>query len=127
VHSCRLYELEDTLQALANSNSIALAEDENARQTTLDEIGQALGKTKDERDAVVALARHCELQQKFADTEIDRIAPICERCLQARDPDDAGLRVGGVAHLRGFGGPKDFEAWVEKAEYRPDKKTIAGS
>ena len=39
----------------------------------LDEIGQALRKTKEKRDAVVAFLSHCEQQQKFADSEIDRI------------------------------------------------------
>jgi Siphovirus Gp157 len=69
--ACTLYELEDNLQALANS--IALAEEEPTRQLILDEIGQALRKTKEKRDTVVAFLRHCELQQKFADAEIERI------------------------------------------------------
>jgi Siphovirus Gp157 len=71
VQACTLYELEDTLQALANS--IALAEDEPVRQIILSEIGDALRKTKGKRDSVVAFLRHCELQQKFADSEIERI------------------------------------------------------
>src|ERR1039458_8943535 len=70
-NTCTLYELEDNLQALANS--IALAEDEPTRQIILDEIGQALRRTKEKRDAVVAFLRHCEMQQKFADAEIERI------------------------------------------------------
>ena len=70
-NTCTLYELEDNLQALANS--IAMAEDEPTRQIILDEIGQALRRTKEKRDAVVAFLRHCELQQKFADAEIERI------------------------------------------------------
>jgi hypothetical protein len=70
-NACTLYELEDHLQAL--SNSIALAEDEPTRQIILDEIGQALRRTKEKRDAVVAFLRQCEVQQKFADAEIERI------------------------------------------------------
>jgi hypothetical protein len=70
-NACTLYELEDNLQALANS--IALAEDDGARQLILGEIGQALRKTKEKRDAVIAFLRHCEQQQKFADAEIERI------------------------------------------------------
>src|ERR1700752_3699388 len=70
-NTCTLYELEDNLQALANS--IALAEDEPTRQLILDEIGQALRRTREKRDAVVAFLRHCEMQQKFADAEIERI------------------------------------------------------
>jgi hypothetical protein len=70
-NACTLYELEDHLQALANS--IALAEDEPTRQIILDEIGHALRRTKEKRDAVVAFLRHCEQQRKFADAEIERI------------------------------------------------------
>jgi hypothetical protein len=70
-NGCTLYELEDNLQALANS--IALAEDEPTRQIILDEIGQALRRTKEKRDAVVAFLKHCEHQRKFADAEIERI------------------------------------------------------
>ena len=70
-NACTLYELEDHLQALANS--IALAEDEPTRQIILDEIGQALRRTKEKRDAVVAFLKHCEHQRKFADAEIERI------------------------------------------------------
>jgi hypothetical protein len=39
----------------------------------LDEIGEALRRTKEKRDSVVAFLRHCELQQKFADAEIERL------------------------------------------------------
>ena len=60
--SCTLYELEDHLEALANS--IAMAEDEPMRQLILDEIGEALRRTKEKRDSVVAFLRHCALQQK---------------------------------------------------------------
>src|SRR5580698_9404515 len=69
--SCTLYELEDNLQALVNS--IDLAEDPSARQSILEEIGQALRKTTEKRDSVVAFLRHCEMQRRFADAEIDRI------------------------------------------------------
>jgi hypothetical protein len=68
---CTLYELEDTLEAFANT--IDLAEDETARRLILDEIGQALRRTREKRDSVVAFLRHCEMQQKFADLEIERI------------------------------------------------------
>jgi len=68
---CTLYELEDTLDAFANT--IDLAEEEPDRRLILDEIGQALRRTREKRDAVVAFLRHCEMQQKFADLEIERI------------------------------------------------------
>jgi hypothetical protein len=68
---CTLYELEDSLAAFVNT--IDLAEDEPTRQVIRDEIGQALRKTKDKRDAVVAFLKHCEQQQTFADAEIERI------------------------------------------------------
>jgi len=80
---CTLYELEDTLQAFANT--IALAEAPDVRQLMLEEIGQALRKTKEKRDRVVAFLRHCGQQLEFADAEIERIqkrkdviARICE-------------------------------------------------
>lgn len=69
--SCTLYELEDNLQALVNS--IDLAEEPSARESILEEIGEALRKTAEKRDAVVAFLRHCEMQQRFADAEIERI------------------------------------------------------
>jgi hypothetical protein len=68
---CTLYELEDNLEAFANT--IDLADDEPDRRLILDEIGQALRRTREKRDAVVAFLRHCEMQQKFADAEIERI------------------------------------------------------
>jgi hypothetical protein len=69
--NCTLYELEDNLQALVNS--FDLAEEPPAREAILEEIGQALRKTKEKRDAVVAFLRHCEMQMRFADAEIERI------------------------------------------------------
>jgi Siphovirus Gp157 len=69
--TCTLYELEDNLQALVNS--IELAEESSARELILEEIGQALRKTTEKRDAVVAFLRHCEMQQRFADAEVERI------------------------------------------------------
>src|SRR3974390_1528136 len=69
--SCTLYELEDNLSALVNS--IDLAEEASARESILEEIGRALQRTAEKRDSVVAFLRHCEAQQKFADSEIDRI------------------------------------------------------
>jgi hypothetical protein len=69
--SCTLYELEDNLQALVNS--IDLAEEPSARESILEEIGQALRRTAEKRDAVVAFLRHCEMQRRFADAEIQRI------------------------------------------------------
>jgi hypothetical protein len=71
VNTCTLYELEDNLEAFANT--VDLAEDEPSRRLILDEIGHALRRAKDKRDAVVAFLRHCEMQQKFADAEIERI------------------------------------------------------
>jgi Siphovirus Gp157 len=68
---CTLYELEDNLQALVNS--IDLAEEPSSREEILEEIGQALRKTREKRDAVVAFLRHCERQQEFADAEMARI------------------------------------------------------
>jgi len=70
-NSCTLYELEGTLQALADS--IYWAEEPSSRELILDQIGQVLQKTKEKRDAVVAFLRHCEQQQAFADAEIERI------------------------------------------------------
>ena len=70
-NSCTLYELEDNLEAFANT--IDLAEDEPDRRLILDQIGQALRRTREKRDGVVAFLRHCEMQQKFADLEIERI------------------------------------------------------
>lgn len=177
---CTLYELEDTLQALANS--IALAEDDGARQLLLDEIGQALRKTKDKRDSVVVFLRHCELQQKFADAEIERIEKrkafisnvreqlesyVVQLIEQFAPPDRKGVQrlEGNVSSMRiqknpdsvlitdlsaipsaykqvtltmpayawealltcvGIDGRKEFESRVEKTDYRPDKKAIAG-
>ena len=66
-----LYELEDNLEAFANT--LDLAPDEPSRRVILDEIGQALRRAKEKRDSVVAFLRHCETQLKFADAEIDRI------------------------------------------------------
>ena len=114
-NTCTLYELEDTLQALANS--IALAEDESARQMILGEIGQALRKTMDKRDSIVAFLRHCQLQQKFADTEIERIERrkafianvekqlenyIVQLIEQFAPPDDKGVQRldGNVSSMR---------------------------
>src|ERR1051326_1820486 len=68
---CALYELEDTLQTLANT--FYMAEETSVRELLLEEIGQALRRTKEKRDAVVAFLRHCDQQQAFADTEIERI------------------------------------------------------
>jgi len=70
-NSCTLYQLEDNLEAFANT--VDLVEGEADRRLILDEIGHSLRRTKDKRDAVVAFLRHCEVQQKFADTEIERI------------------------------------------------------
>jgi hypothetical protein len=69
--SCTLYKREHQLQALVSS--IDLAEEPSAREAILEEIGHALRRTAEKRDAVVAFLRHCELQQKFADQEIERI------------------------------------------------------
>jgi hypothetical protein len=68
---CTLYEIEDSLAAFANT--IDLAPEEPTRQLVLDEIGHALRKAKDKRDAVVAFLRHCQQQQEFADAEMERI------------------------------------------------------
>ena len=69
--SCTLYELEDNLQALVNS--IDFAEEPSARESILEEIGEAMRRAAEKRDAVVQFLRHCEIQQKFADAEIERI------------------------------------------------------
>src|SRR5579863_4471014 len=173
-----LYEIEDTLEALANT--IDLAEDASDRQLILDEIGQALRRTKEKRDAVVAFLRHCELQQKFAESEIERIEKrkafiarvqeeleryVVQVIDQFAQPDRRGVKrwEGSVSSLRiqknpdsvvitnldsvplalkgvvltmpayvweallqriGFEERKVFEARVEKAEFKPDKKAI---
>jgi len=179
-NSCTLYELEDTLQALANS--VALAEDESSQQMILGEIGQALRKTKEKRDTVVAFLRHCELQQKFAHAEIERMEKrkafiarveeqlesyVVQLIEQFATPDRKGIQrlEGNVSSMRiqknpysvlitdlnaipaaykhvtltmpayvweallncvGLDDRKEFESRVEKTEYRPDKKAIAG-
>jgi hypothetical protein len=69
--SCTLYEIEDTLQALANT--VDLEEASADRAAIFDEIGQALRLAKEKRDRVAAFLRHCEQQQKFADEEVERI------------------------------------------------------
>jgi len=66
-----LYDLEEHLQALVNS--IDLTEEPSVRESILGEIGHAIRRTKEKRDAVVAFLRQCESQQNFADTEIERI------------------------------------------------------
>ena len=68
---CTLYELEENLQALVNS--IDLAEEPSARESILEEIGHAIRRTREKRDAVVGFLRQCEWQQNFADAEIERI------------------------------------------------------
>jgi Gp157 protein len=179
-HACTLYELEDTLEALANS--IALAEDEDARQLILAEIGDALRKTKGKRDSVVAFLQHCELQQKFADAEIGRIGKrkafianvqahlecyVVQLIEQFAPADRKGVQrlEGNVSSMRIQKNPdsvlitdltaiplaykhvtltmpaylweallarvmaedrKEFESRVDRTEYRPDKKAIAG-
>jgi len=69
--SFTLYELEENLRALVNS--IDLAEEPVARELVLEEIGRALRTTREKRDAVAAFLRHCDVQQQFADAEIERI------------------------------------------------------
>ena len=66
-----LYEVEDNLAALANTFEVV--EEAEAKQLILDEIGQALRRVKEKRDAVVGFLRHCEAQQRFADQEIERL------------------------------------------------------
>ena len=66
-----LYEVEDSLAALANT--FDLVEEAEARQMILAEIGRALRQANDKRDAVVGFLRHCEAQQRFANQEIERI------------------------------------------------------
>jgi hypothetical protein len=161
-------------------NTIDLTEDASDRQLILEEIGQALRRTKEKRDAVVAFLRHCELQQKFADSEIERIQKrkafiarvqeeleryVVQVIDQFATPDRRGIKrlEGNVSSLRiqknpdsvlitdldsvplalkeivltmpayvweallqriGFEERKVFEARVERAEVKPDKKAI---
>ena len=70
-NQCTLYEIEDTLATFADA--VDMVADAPTRQFVLDEIGQALRRAKDKRDAVVAFLRHCEQQQEFADAEIERL------------------------------------------------------
>ncbi len=72
-----LYEVEDNLAALANTFEVV--EEAEAKRLILDEIGQALRRVKEKRDAVVGFLRHCEAQQKFADLEIERLKTRRER------------------------------------------------
>jgi len=81
-NTCTLYDLEDNLEAFADT--VDLAEDEPTRRLILDEIGQALRRAKEKRDAVVAFLRHCEMQQKFADLEIERIQKKKARITQVQ-------------------------------------------
>jgi hypothetical protein len=81
-NACTLYEFEDNLEAYANT--VDLAEDEPTRHLILEEIGQALRRAKEKRDAVVAFLRHCEMQQKFADLEIERIQKKKARITQVQ-------------------------------------------
>jgi hypothetical protein len=90
--SCTLYELEDNLQALVDS--IELAEEPSARESILEEIGHALRKTAEKRDAVVAFLRHCEMQRRFADAEIERIQK--RKALIARLQEELELHIVGV-------------------------------
>ncbi len=83
LNACTLYELEDNLEAFANT--VDLAEDEPTRRLILVEIGLALRRTKEKRDSVVAFLRHCEMQQKFADLEIDRIQKKKARIKQVQE------------------------------------------
>jgi hypothetical protein len=81
-NACTLYDLEENLEAFANT--VGLAEDEPTRLLILEEIGQALRRAKEKRDAVVAFLRHCEMQQKFADLEIERIQKKKARITQVQ-------------------------------------------
>ncbi len=176
--SCTLYELEDNLQALVNS--FDLAEEPPPREAILEEIGQALRKTKEKPDAVVAFLRHCEMQLRFADSEIERIqkrkASIARlqeelessvvrviekyavrdrRGVQRLDGNFSSLRIqknpdsvlitdaGEIplafkqavlampAHVweallqrLGLEERETWEAWVDRVEFKPDKKAI---
>ena len=72
-----LYEVEDNLAALANTFEVV--EEAEAKRLILDEIGQAIRRVKEKRDAVVGFLRHCEAQQTFADLEIERLKTRRER------------------------------------------------
>ena len=72
-----LYEVEDNLAALANTFEVV--EETEAKRIILDEIGQAIRRVKEKRDAVVGFLRHYEAQQKFADLEIERLKIRRER------------------------------------------------
>ena len=72
-----LYEVEDNLAALANTFEVV--EETEAKRIILDEIGQAIRRVKEKRDAVVGFLRHCEAQQRFADLEIERLKTRRER------------------------------------------------
>ena len=72
-----LYEVEDNLAALANTFEVV--EETEAKRIILEEIGQAIRRVKEKRDAVVGFLRHCEAQQNFADQEIERLKIRRER------------------------------------------------
>ena len=61
VNTCTLYELEDNLEAFANT--IDLADDEPTRRFILDEIGHALRRAKDKRDVVLPSCGICEMHK----------------------------------------------------------------
>jgi hypothetical protein len=75
-----LFEVEDNLAALANTFEVV--EEAEAKRIILDEIGQAIRRVKEKRDAVVGFLRHCEAQQKFADLEIERLKTRRERIVR---------------------------------------------
>lgn len=69
--SCTLYEIEANLQAWASC--LEANEAQSFREDLLAEIGQAVQKAREKRDAVVAFLRHCRFQEEFADAEVKRI------------------------------------------------------
>jgi len=66
-----LYELEDSLAALANT--FEMVEEAAGRQMILEDIGRALCQAREKRDALAGFLLHCEAQRQFADQEIERI------------------------------------------------------
>lgn len=96
---CTLYELEDNLQALVNS--IGLAEELYSRVAILEEIGQALCKTEEKRDPVVAFLRHSELARGAGGAELRREGK-CGLVVDTTGGGDAGggYAAGGETGLR---------------------------
>ena len=83
-----LYDIEETLALYAEA--LQDVETQDAAERFRDEIGAALLRARDKRDAVAAFLRACEVQECFADEEIERLKARKARIMNMR------------AHLEGY-------------------------